>query len=376
MKADVLIIGGGFAGATVAQELEKRGVKIILVDKKDYFEVTFATLRNITAPEITGDQPRQRYQDFLSGRFVQSSVVKMTANDVLLANGDKIEFAQAVIASGTRYPTLPIAKSEQAMELNARNKELYAAYDSLKKAQKVLVIGGGVVGVELAGEIAYAMPDIEVTLAHGSSQLLDGFKPRAQKKSRQQLEKLGVKILFNSRFTKDGEKYIDENSGNVSDADAVFVATGVIPNSGFMKPSMANILNDRGFVNVNEYLEVKGYNHLYALGDIADVGEAKLGYLAAKQGVYLARMIADKLSQAAKGKSKSFKAYSLNPLMALIPVGQKQGVVQLPFAVTTNNCLMNIKQKDLFVSKVYKGLGTLPVSRNDEQINHTADLQN
>ncbi|WP_413701608.1 hypothetical protein ACLKMH_08495 [Psychromonas sp. KJ10-10] len=44
--------------------------------------------------------------------------------------------------------------------------------------------------------------------------------------------------------------------------------------------------------------------------------------------------------------------------MALIPTGQKSGVIQLPFAVTTFKPLINMKQKDLFISKVYSGFGT------------------
>jgi len=39
--------------------------------------------------------------------------------------------------------------------------------------------------------------------------------------------------------------------------------------------------------------------------------------------------------------------------MALIPTGQKTGVVQLPFAVTSLSFMVNMKQKDLFISKIY-----------------------
>ena len=62
---DVLIIGGGFAGVSTAQKLVEKGIKTILVDKKDYFEVTFANLRNLTDPGKTQNRARKRYQDFL-----------------------------------------------------------------------------------------------------------------------------------------------------------------------------------------------------------------------------------------------------------------------------------------------------------------------
>ena len=354
IKTDVLIVGGGFAGVSAAQALEKQGIKTVLVDKKDYFEVTFATLRNVADPAKAGNESRKYYQDFLSGQFIQSSVAEMTAHSARLADGTEIRFDVGVIASGTRYPSMPLAKTESALDIHARNTEMADIHQQLKQARKVMVIGGGVVGVELAGEIAYAMPQIELTLAHSQDALLNGFKPKARKKARQQLEQLGVTIEFNRRYRQQDGRYIDANSGKACDADLVFEATGVLPNNEFLTGQLPHILNDKGYVKVDEQLQVTGEPNLYALGDIADVGEAKLGYLAAQQGEYLANVIAK------RGSTAGGKGYKRNPLMALIPVGQKQGVVQLPFAVTTLNLLVGMKQKDLFINKVYKGFGTRP----------------
>lgn len=354
IEAEVLIIGGGFAGISTAQALEKQGVSTLLVDKKDYFEVTFATLRNVTDPDSTGDRARKNYKDFLNGRFIQSNVVEMSANSAQLADGTEIKFTHGIIASGTRYPRMPLAKTNSALDINSRNQEMAATHAQLQKAKSVMVIGGGVVGVELAGEIAHAMPNIKLTLAHNSEALLNGFKPKAQKKALQQLEALGVEVLFNRRYQKLDGRYIDANTNQISDADLVFEATGVLPNNEFLQPRLSHILNPKGFIKVAKKLQVIGEPSLYAIGDIADVGEAKLGYLASQQGEYLAKAIAKQI------KGKRSKSYRRNPLMALIPVGQRQGVVQLPFAVTTSNLVVGIKQKDLFISKVYSGFGTRP----------------
>lgn len=351
INTEVLIIGGGFAGVSAAQALEKKGIKTLLVDKKDYFEVTFATLRDVADPKQTQNKARKHYKSFLSGQFLQGSITSLSEKTAKLADDSEVHFEQAIIASGTRYPSMPVAKSDNAMDLNSRNNELMDYHQKLKSAKKVMVIGGGVVGVELAGEIAFSMPNAQVSLAHSRDALLDGYKAKAQTKSLNQLQDLGVKVLFNTRFEKSDGQYIDTNTGKISDADMVFEATGVIPNNEFLKPQLSNILNTHGFIKVNDQLEVSGYDHLYALGDIADVGEAKLGYLAQQQGNYVAQSIIK------KRKGKTNKGYKRNPLMALIPVGQKHGVVQLPFAVTTLKMLVNMKQKDLFISKMYKSFG-------------------
>jgi len=351
MDTQVLVIGGGFAGVATAQGLESKGIKTTLVDKKDYFEVTYAVLRDITAPQQNSNKARKRYRDFLNGTFIQSGVKELRAKSALLENGDEIQFDYAVIASGSRYPTMPVSKSHTAIDIQSRNSELSGYYKQLKSASEVLIIGGGVVGVELAGEIADAMPHLSVTLAHKGTALLDGFNSKAQLRVLKQLNDLGVRVEFNSDFQVKSGRYIDNNSGKFSSADLVFSAVGTKPNNEFLLQNFADILDERGLVKVDKHLAVINKPDLYALGDIADVGEAKLGYLALQQGTYLAKTIAKKLA------GKSVKGYKRNPFMALVPTGQKTGVVQLPFAVTSWKPLVNMKQKDLFISKTYKAFG-------------------
>lgn len=353
-QIDVLIVGGGFAGVGVAQDLAKNGIKATLVDKKDYFEVTFANLRNLTDPSKNKNRARKYYQEFLKSDFIQASVNSLSDQEAELSNGDVIRFKRAIIASGTRYPSMSVAKSNQALTLDQRNQEFANQHEKLKAASSVLVVGGGVVGVELAGEIAFSFPHKKITLSHGGASLLDGFKPKAQIKAQQQLMKQGVSIEFNRRYINVDGIYLDQSSGEASQADIIFEAIGAQPNNSFIKLHLSDILNAKGYVKVDSKFAVKGHANLYALGDIADVGEAKLGYLAHQQGAHLAKIITADIA------GKKAKPYKTNPLMALIPTGQKSGVMQLPFAVTTSNLLLNIKQKDLFINKIYKGFGTAP----------------
>jgi NADH dehydrogenase FAD-containing subunit len=270
----------------------------------------------------------------------------------VLDNGQTIHFDKVIIASGSRYPTLPLAKSANSINIYQRNRELLNYNNQLKNASRVLIIGGGVVGVELAGEIAYAMPDTDVTLAHRSSTLLDSFKPKAQKKALKQLVELGVYVQFNTQYDeikndKERKVYRDAINDNSIEVDMAFIATGTLPNNSFLKQHLSHVFNERGLIKVNSHLEVEGQDNFYAIGDIADVGEAKLGYLAVEQGKYLAKAVAKSL------KNRPVKSYKRNPFMALVPTGQKIGVVQLPFMFSTWRGLVNMKQKDLFISKTY-----------------------
>ncbi len=347
MKTQVLIIGGGFAGVATAQKLEKEGIKTTLVDRKNYFEVTYAVLRDVAAPEKNNGAARQYYKDILAGSFIQSGVKTLNQSNALLESGETLSFDKVVIASGSRYPSLPLAKSSEAMALSSRVEELKSHHSKLRLASDVLVIGGGVVGVELAGEIAFAMPKAKVTLAHNSHTLLDGFKEKAQKKALKQLTDLGVNVEFNTRYKESNRAYTDEKSGKYITPDVAFVAIGTMPNNEFLQQNFSHTLNSKGLVHVDSNLAVVGQDNFYAIGDIADVGEAKLGYLALEQGKYLGKALAKVM------KGKSTKGYKRNPFMALVPTGQKTGVVQLPFMVSTWKGLVNMKQKDLFISKTY-----------------------
>jgi NADH dehydrogenase FAD-containing subunit len=353
-QTDVLIIGGGFAGVSIAQQLTKKGVEVTLVDRKNYFEVTFATLRNITAPQKHGNTPRKLYSDFIKGTFIQAGVNSMTDNEAVLESGEIISFKQAIIASGSRYPTLPEAKSNSKFDYADRNQEMLDAHKSLASAKSVLVIGGGVVGVEFAGEISSAFPDKELTLAHSSDRLLENSEPKVQRKVLEQLIAKGVKVKFNRKFSKHEDLYLCAISGETLKTDIVYECIGMIPNTDFLRPKLSNTLDSKGFIEVDDYMKVKGYDNLYSLGDCANLDSHKHGYLASVQGSVLAKM----LLKAMKGKK--IKPYKTPPLVVVTPTGTDSGVAQLPFAVTTLNFIVNLKQKDLGISNMYKTYGTEP----------------
>lgn len=353
-QTDVLIIGGGFAGVAVAQKLSKEGLNVTLIDRKNYFEVTFSVLRDVAAPSALANTSRKLYRDFVDGNVIQGDVVSMNEKEVKLGTGDVIRFKQAIIASGSRYPSLPLAKSITKLDYDERNQELLNEHRLLSAAKSVLVIGGGAVGVELAGEIASAFPDKRITLSHSGRALLDNMKAKMQRKALEQLTASGVEVKLNRRFVNEGNRYHCKLSDESIQADVVYNCIGMVPNTNFLRAELTHVLDSKGLIQVDEFMRVKGYDNLYALGDCATLDSHKHGYIASVQGGMLANAIVKKL------KGKKVKAYKTPPFAIITPTGTKSGVAQMPFGVTSANFFVNLKQKDMGIKNIYKMFGSKP----------------
>ena len=307
----VLIIGGGFAGARVAQDLAKAGfTDVTLVDRKDYFEVTYSTLRTLAEPGM-GERARMRYDDFVESGFRQGEVTELADRCATLADGTENPFDIAVVATGSSYKSFQIAKSYDAITISDRAAQMASEHERLKAAKDVLIIGGGPVGVELAGEIADHFPDKSVTLVERGDRLLRDLKPKAGRIAEKQLRGLGVNILTNAQLTAEDPAY--------RKADVVYICVGLVPNTDHMKANFASSLDQSGRIKVNKTLRMEGSDHIYVLGDCASTPAVKFGYVADAQGALLAKNLA------ALADGKPTKAFKPQPLMSLVPAGRSQG---------------------------------------------------
>jgi pyruvate/2-oxoglutarate dehydrogenase complex dihydrolipoamide dehydrogenase (E3) component len=168
---------------------------------------------------------------------------------------------------------------------------------SAKKAPKSLaIIGGGVVAVEMA--TAYSSFGTKVTLIARSG-LLAGNEPFAGELVADSLKELGATLLLGVSPTKvsknDGQFVIELDSGPAVIADELLVATGRVPRSTNI--GFENIgLTPGDWLDVDDTLRVKGFDWLYATGDINHRA------LLTHQGKYQARAAGDVIAARALGK--------------------------------------------------------------------------
>lgn len=338
----ILIIGGGYGGLFVARELQKTGRFLVtLVDKKDYFENTVAQLRALVDPETTGRNSRVPYREILGESFVHGEVVSLSEKSAQLADGTSLDFDWLVLAPGSVHPSMNWVKSNGPTDLQARYQQNHEEFQAFSQASGYLVVGGGLVGVELAGELAAAAPGKKVRLAHRGPRLLPALPEATAQISLDHLKAVGVEIvpIQNEITPLPGEKVYQAFSPSLA--------------TGFLGQVQPPILDDKNQIQVDPYLQVTGHPGWFALGDAANLPEAKMALTTGAQAEYLVKH----LMRLARGKTGSAKPYKPGPLMALVPIGKTHGVAHLPFGPVTWKPLVKLKGRDLLTNRFRSRFG-------------------
>lgn len=322
----VIVIGGGFAGSLIARKLEKY-FNLNLIDSKDYFEFTPGILRTIVEPQHI-NRIQILHKDYLKKANVILGSVDEIGKDYLKVNNKKIKFDYLCICSGSRYKT-PI--KEQNLIITARATNLKKNYEKLCKANKILIIGGGLVGVELAAEISTHYKEKEITIVHSGDKLIGRNKGKTIRHAEEFLKKRGVKIIYNERVIdakENGKTYHTDKNREIK-TDLAFLCTGITPNFEFMNKNFKNKLNYKNFIKVNEYLQLEGTKNIFVAGDVNSTEVEKTAQNSEIQARIVLKNI---LSLENNRKLKKYKQHK-TPLV--ISLGKFNGVFESNYFVFT-----------------------------------------
>jgi len=193
-KKKVLILGGGFAGARLATLLSDKA-EVTMVDKKAYYEIVFANARAAVEPDITQHTIIPFEELKPHGKFILGEVEKLTSKQAWIkGQSEPIEFDYCIICTGSDYA---YGKSS-VPTIEGRTAEVQATFAALKGASSVLVVGGGSLGVEIAGEVLTDFPDKKVTLVHSRDRLLPDMTTRASAAALAWLKKHNCEVGLSS----------------------------------------------------------------------------------------------------------------------------------------------------------------------------------
>ncbi|KAJ2746898.1 hypothetical protein GGI20_000977 [Coemansia sp. BCRC 34301] len=388
----VVVVGGSYAGAAAARKLadlgkkDYPGLKVTLVDEKSHYFHAIGFPKSLVDAKYASKSflPfAASFEDGSQHKFVNSRLKAISdAHHLELENGQRVYFDYLVLATGGKAPG-PINVSATSKDEGLAEIEQLRA--GLENASSVLVIGGGAVGVEVAGFVAATFPQKKVTLVHSGKRLLPtNFREGVSNGAIAKLGQLGVNVVLNERVelpddfgrsARIGHQVLRGTSGTEYASDVQILAVGFKVHSAFLEPleakigGLLHIEDGPGLIRVRPTLQLDSdsFPNIFVPGDANNLPmTAKYGFKAEMQGGTAAANI-KKLIDA--GFDQAFASSQEDPVVPsapplgkwsdmvdaiMVPIGPDLGVAQvlkvaLGCSGVGNFVVRQIKTKDFML---------------------------
>ena len=357
----IVVIGGGFAGLRLAKKLSTKDFQVILLDKHNYHTFQPLLYQVATAglePDSIAHAIRQIFAKKENFYFRIADVEKIdTQNQMIHSNIGNIHYDYLVIATGsdTNYygnenikkNAMPMKTIPEALDLrslilqNLEKALLTNDLDERYRLMNYVIVGGGPTGVELAGAMGelkkhilpHDYPDLDIRrmnvhLIQGTDKLLPTMSENASEKALKYLEQLGVQVWFDM-MVKDYDGKIITTDKRPFEATTLIWAAGV---KGALIPGIeGEDLIVGGRYTVNEFNQMKGFDNIFAIGDVALMkseenphGNPMLAQVAIQQGKLLAKNFENLKSD------KALIPFRYKDKGSMATIGRDKAVVDLP----------------------------------------------
>lgn len=337
-KEKVVIIGAGFGGLAAAKNLRDEDYEIVIIDRTNHhlfqpllYQVATAAL----SPADIAIPIRGIFNKDKNVFVIMNEVTGIDkANKKVFTKDSEIEFDYLIVAPGTKHSYFGHPEWERSAKglktlsdaLTIREKiihslEMAEKTDDEKERNKFLtfvIVGGGPTGVELAGAIAEIAKktmirdykrvqpdDTKVYLVEAMGNILNAYPDELQKKAKEQLESLGVKILLNKKVTDVSHNKILFEDDELNAANIIWAAGNEA--SPLLK-TLEVQLDKAGRVIVNDDCTIPGSKDIFVIGDAAhfkDDNENLLpgvAQVAIQQGGFVAEVIKSRVIDGYKKK--------------------------------------------------------------------------
>ncbi|MBW1698643.1 MAG: FAD-dependent oxidoreductase [Deltaproteobacteria bacterium] len=250
----IAVIGGGPAGISVAWQLRQRGHESVIYDTAGIAGGKIASV--IPESRIPGEvvsAELKRMQKVIPHVHLKQAIKKEDFDRL------KADFDFIVIATGARRP-IPLAVAGSENLIPANEFLMQAKENQVKPGLRVVVIGAGNVGCDVATE-AHRLGAREITL-------IDIQKPASFGKERKAAEAIGARFrwpVFTEAITEEGVKL---KSGEIIAADTVVLSIGELPELEFLPDDVATA---NGFIVVNDWFQTSD-PRVFAIGDVVKPG--------------------------------------------------------------------------------------------------------
>ena len=294
-EKQVVVVGGGFAGIAAIIKLQRKLAdvphKITLIDKNTFHLFTPSLYEVATSEEPKKDVAIPFTKIFPQGvKIVRNSVaiVDTVTNTLILDNKTTIPFDYLILTAGSQPAFMGIPGLEKygtgfktlqdALTIKNQIKSLCCKDGKCDRKVQAVIGGGGFAGTEIAAELLTYKDRIavqhgldknclELTIIQGSNHLLNELDPRVSRLAEKRLNEPNVHFAFGGHIKEVTKTEVLTDNGKSYPYEILIWTGGVQPNS--LAKSNNLPVTHRGGLIVNNYLQVKGFDSIYAAGDIA-----------------------------------------------------------------------------------------------------------
>ena len=365
----VVIVGAGFGGLGVAEQLAHVPVEVTLIDQHDYHTfqpLLYQVATSLLNAEDVGAPIRGlfRHQDNVTFHMATVTQVDMPGHKIQLSDGKHVSYDYLVLAGGASVNyfntpgaaehAFPLYTLMNAVKLRSRVLERFEAADRdptlvEEGALNFVIVGAGPTGVETAGALSdlfynllprdyhqLATEKARVIIVERGKEVLAPFKDNLRSYAKEELQRRRVEVRLGEAVAEVGPTFVRLKSGEEIQAHTLIWAAGVLANP------LADLLGlpqgRGGRVKLNPDLSVPDHPEIFVVGDMGEVaseGEVlpQLGSVAMQSGEHVGRQIARRL---AGEPGQPFKYWDKG-FMATI--GRGAAVVELPNKLTLHGPL-------------------------------------
>ena len=365
----VVIVGAGFGGLGVAEQLAHVPVEVTLIDQHDYHTfqpLLYQVATSLLNAEDVGAPIRGlfRHQDNVTFHMATVTQVDTRGHKIQLSDGKHVSYDYLVLAGGATVNyfntpgaaehAFPLYTLMNAVKLRSRILERFEAADRdptliEKGALNFVIVGAGPTGVETAGALSdlfynllprdyhqLATEKARVIIVERGKEVLAPFKDNLRSYAKEELERRRVEVRLGEAVAEVGPTFVRLKSGEEIQAHTLIWAAGVRANP------LADLLGlpqgRGGRVKLNADLSVPDHPEIFVVGDMGEVasdGEVlpQLGSVAMQSGEHVGRQITRRV---AGEPGQPFKYWDKG-FMATI--GRGAAVVELPNKLTLHGPL-------------------------------------
>ena len=299
-KKKIVIVGGGYAGVSLLHKLKgNNNLELILIDKSQKHLLQTHIHKYLSGhyskEDITFNHEKYCNENEMEFICDEVTTINYKNNYLVTRENHIVHYDYLVIATGSAsfFPKQIENILEYTKDIkNIDNLDYYRSkfqqmLNSEISNQDILVVGGGISGIQIACEYAYHIKkkglkpsDIQVTIVEGMDTILPGLDQFLISKTLQRCENLGIKIINNYFASKIKEDKIILSNEKEIKYDMLLFVIGASGNL-ISNDNLEIEKNQRNQLIVDDYYRINHYKNVFAVGDIVQAMDIKVNKIQA-----------------------------------------------------------------------------------------------